>query len=58
MGLMDKLKSKLHMGEAAVDRAGDMIDKKTDNKYKDQVDKAQDAAKDAMGIDRQKKTEE
>lgn len=37
----------------AVDKAGDTIDSKTDDKYADKVDQGQDAAKDA--IDKMKK---
>jgi len=35
-----------------IDRAGDMIDEKTDGKYSDQVDQGQEAAKDFVeGLD-------
>ncbi|WP_186629144.1 antitoxin [Rhodococcus sp. BP22] len=34
--------------EQAVDKAGDFVDKKTDGKYADQIDKVQDAAKNAI----------
>ncbi|ORI26104.1 antitoxin [Rhodococcus sp. 1168] len=34
--------------EQAVDKAGDFVDKKTGGKYADQVDKVQDAAKNAI----------
>ncbi|MFP3992662.1 antitoxin [Streptomyces sp. E11-3] len=57
MGVFDKIKNKLHMGEDTIERAGDKVDEKTGGKYADQVDKAQDAAKDAMGIHRDKKEE-
>jgi hypothetical protein len=48
MSVMDKVKSLLHGHEAqakqAVDKAGDMIDAKTGNKYAEQVDKVQEQA--------------
>lgn len=34
--------------EQAVDKAGDFVDKKTGGKYADQVDKVQNAAKNAI----------
>ncbi|QCB50257.1 antitoxin [Rhodococcus sp. PAMC28707] len=34
--------------EQAVDKAGDFVDKKTGGKYADQIDKVQDAAKNAI----------
>ena len=49
MSVIDKLKGMLKGHEAqadqAVDKAGDMIDAKTGNKYASQVDKAQEQAK-------------
>ncbi|MBS9532301.1 antitoxin [Mycobacterium sp. M1] len=55
MGFMDKAKGLLaqnadkigQAAEAAIDKAGDLIDEKTDGKFAGVVDKAQDAAKDA-----------
>ncbi|MFF2655134.1 antitoxin [Streptomyces sp. NPDC058045] len=53
MSVMDKIKQMLkgHEDQAAkgVDKAGDMVDKKTGGKYQDQVDKAQDQMKDRLG---------
>lgn len=34
--------------EEGVDKAGDMVDEKTDGKYSNHVDTAQDKAKDAL----------
>ncbi|WP_072805347.1 antitoxin [Rhodococcoides yunnanense] len=59
MGFADNLKGLVDKGkkaaaensdkiEDAVDKAGDFIDKKTDGKYADKVDKVQDAAKKAI----------
>ena len=49
MSVMDKLKGMLKGHEAqaqkAVDKAGDMIDSKTGNKYRSQVDQAQEQVK-------------
>jgi hypothetical protein len=58
MGFADTLKGLIGKGknaaaqnsdkiDKAVDKAGDMIDKKTQGKYADKVDKVQDAAKKA-----------
>jgi MT0933-like antitoxin protein len=44
----DALKGHGDQAEKGVDKAGDMVDKKTGNKYQDKVDKAQDAAKDGI----------
>lgn len=35
----------------AIDKAGDLVDSKTKNKYRGQVDKAQEAAKKAANAD-------
>ncbi|ORW05394.1 antitoxin [Mycobacterium kyorinense] len=52
MGFLDKAKSLLSQNadkvEQAIDKAGDIIDDKTGGKYKDAVDKVQDAAKKAV----------
>ena len=52
MGFLDKAKEVLHENaekvEAAIDKAGDIIDEKTQGKFKDTVDKVQDAAKSAV----------
>ena len=46
MGLLDKVKGLLGSNadkvKEGVEKAGDMIDEKTDGKYADQVDMAQD----------------
>ncbi|MCX5401916.1 antitoxin [Streptomyces sp. NBC_00102] len=53
MSAMDKIKKMLKGHEdqtgKAVDKAGDMIDKKTGNKYQGQVDSAQDSLKRQFG---------
>jgi MT0933-like antitoxin protein len=52
MGFLDKVKDLLGKNAdkvgTAVDKAGDVVDSKTQGKYKDQVDKAQEAAKKAV----------
>ena len=49
MGLIDKVKDLLSKNadkvETAIDKAGDVVDQKTQGKYADKVDKVQDAAK-------------
>ncbi|MFD7551931.1 antitoxin [Streptomyces sp. NPDC059578] len=53
MSMMDKLKNMLkgHGDQTSkgVDKAGDYVDGKTQNKYQGQVDKGQDALKDRLG---------
>lgn len=52
MGFLDTVKNLLGKNaskvETAIDKAGDLVDKKTGNKYQGIVDKAQDAAKKAV----------
>ncbi|OBI50669.1 kanamycin biosynthetic protein [Mycobacterium kyorinense] len=52
MGFLDKAKDLLSQNadkvEQAIDKAGDFVDTKTQGKYKDTVDKVQDAAKKAV----------
>lgn len=52
MGFMDKVKGLLSGNadkvDAAIDKAGDIVDDKTQGKYKDTVDKVQDTAKKAV----------
>jgi hypothetical protein len=52
MGFLDKAKQLLSQNadkvEQAIDKAGDIVDSKTSGKYKDAVDKVQDAAKKAV----------
>jgi uncharacterized protein YjbJ (UPF0337 family) len=52
MGFLDKAKQLLSQNadkvEQAIDKAGDIVDSKTEGKYKDTVDKVQDAAKKAV----------
>ena len=52
MGLVDKVKNLLSKNadkvETAIDKAGDVVDQKTQGKYTDTVNKVQDAAKKAV----------
>ncbi len=52
MSFLDKAKNLLGKNAdkvgGAIDKAGDFVDQKTDGKYAGHVDKAQDAAKDAV----------
>jgi hypothetical protein len=52
MGFLDTVKKLVGQNaskvETAIDKAGDMVDQKTGDKYKGIVDKAQDAAKKAV----------
>jgi uncharacterized protein YjbJ (UPF0337 family) len=52
MGLKDNMEGKLSehgdQAKTGVDKAGDMVDKKTQGKYTSTVDKVQDAAKNAV----------
>lgn len=53
MSMLDKIKGMLkgHEDQArkGVDKAGDMVDKKTNGKYGDQVDKVQEKLNDQLG---------
>ncbi|MFC5800851.1 antitoxin [Streptomyces formicae] len=55
MSMMDKIKQMLkgHEDQASkgIDKAGDMVDERTQGKYKGQVDTAQDKLKDQLGVD-------
>ena len=52
MGFMDKVKDVLSKNagtvNTAIDKAGDIVDSKTQGKYKDTVSKVQEAAKNAL----------
>jgi hypothetical protein len=52
MGFLDKAKDLLAQNadtvSSAIDKAGEFVDSKTVGKYKDVVDKAQEAAKSAL----------
>lgn len=52
MGFLDTVKNLVGKNaskvETAIDKVGDVVDKKTGNKYVGMVDKAQDAAKKAV----------
>ncbi|MFD7610359.1 antitoxin [Streptomyces sp. NPDC059828] len=55
MSMMDKIKQMLkgheHHASQGVDKAGDMVDDRTQNKYTGQVDTAQDKLKEQLGGD-------
>jgi hypothetical protein len=52
MGFLDKVKGLLSKNadkvDTAIDKAGDIVDSKTQGKYTDKVNKVQDAAKKAV----------
>ena len=52
MAFLDKIKSLLSKNadkvDTAIDKAGDIVDSKTQGKYAQHVDKVQDAAKNAV----------
>jgi hypothetical protein len=52
MGLLDKIKGLLSQNadkvDTAIDKAGEIVDEKTQGKYKDTVYKVQEAAKHAV----------
>jgi uncharacterized protein YjbJ (UPF0337 family) len=52
MGFLDKVKGVVSKNadkvETAIDKAGDIVDQKTQGKYTSQVNKVQDAAKEAV----------
>lgn len=54
MGLMDKLKGMTKGRErqisSAVDKAGDLVDKKTKGKYSGHIQKAEDGVDKALGV--------
>jgi ABC-type transporter Mla subunit MlaD len=56
MGFLDKAKDLLSQNadtvNSAIDKAGEFVDAKTDGKFKDVVDKAQQAAKNAVHDDK------
>ena len=50
-GLVDKAKAALQKNPSLIDKGGDVVDKVTGGKYAAQVDKAQDAARKAVGTE-------
>jgi hypothetical protein len=52
MGLLDKMKSMVSgnkdKANGAIDKAGDVVDEKTGDKYTDKVDMGQDKAKEML----------
>jgi hypothetical protein len=55
MGFLDKVKGLLTQNadkvDMAIDKAGEFVDSKTEGKYKDTVNKVQEAAKKAIDDD-------
>ena len=55
MGFLDKAKDLLAQNadkvDVAIDKAGEFVDSKTEGKYKDTVNKVQEAAKNALKDD-------
>lgn len=53
MSVMDKIKSMLKghedVADKGIDKAGDEVDQRTDSKYADQVDTAQEKARKQLG---------
>jgi hypothetical protein len=53
MGIFDKAKDAMggqqDKVDAGVEKAGDMVDERTDSKYAEQVDQGQDMARDKLG---------
>jgi MT0933-like antitoxin protein len=53
MGIFDKAKDAMSgqqdKVDAGVEKAGDMVDERTDSKYAEQVDQGQDMAKEKLG---------
>jgi hypothetical protein len=53
MGIFDKAKDAMGAQQdkvdAGVEKAGDMVDERTDSKYAEQVDQGQDMARDKLG---------
>ena len=53
MGIFDKAKDAMSgqqdKVDAGVEKAGDMVDERTEGKYAEQVDQGQEMAKDRMG---------
>ncbi|MEU5536192.1 antitoxin [Streptomyces sp. NPDC020362] len=53
MSFMDKIKGMLKghedMADKGIDKGGDYVDQRTGNKYKSQVDTAQDKLRDELG---------
>ncbi len=53
--MVDKAKDALKSNPDLIEKGGDMVDKATHGKYAAQVDKAQDAARKAVGAEDDKK---
>lgn len=55
MGFLDKVKNLASQNadkvDVAIEKVGDIVDQKTQGKFAEHVDKAQDAAKDAIRKD-------
>ena len=57
-GIIDKAKAALKSNPDLIEKGGDAIDKATGNKYASHVDKAQDAARKAVGAQAQPKNDQ
>ncbi|NLG46020.1 antitoxin [Gordonia sp. (in: high G+C Gram-positive bacteria)] len=57
-GIIDKAKAALKSNPDLIEKGGDAIDKATGNKYASHVDKAQDAARKAVGAQDQPKNDQ
>ena len=57
-GIIDKAKATLKSNPDLIEKGGDAIDKATGNKYASHVDKAQDAARKAVGAQDQPKNDQ
>ncbi|MBM7367465.1 antitoxin [Gordonia hydrophobica] len=57
-GIVDKAKQALRSNPDLIEKGGDAIDKATGNKYASQVDKAQDAARKAVGAQKAEKKDD
>lgn len=57
-GLVDKAKNALRSNPDLIEKGGDAINKATGNKYQSQVDKAQDAARKAVGAEAKEQPKE
>lgn len=50
-GIVDKAKNALKSNPDLIEKGGDAVDKATGGKFVSQVDKAQDAARKAVGVE-------
>ncbi|ALG83823.1 antitoxin [Gordonia phthalatica] len=57
-GIVNKAKDALKSNPDLIEKGGDAIDKATGGKYASQVDKAQDAARKAVGAEQKQQGEQ